>query len=57
MCELTDRPKEEEQSPFRELGLPYVSDPAVTRHLAAFLDSAGDAGPDAILFNGGFFIP
>src|SRR5438477_12441243 len=36
-CELSDRPKEEEKSAFRELGLPYVSDPAVTRHLAAFL--------------------
>jgi hypothetical protein len=57
MCELADRPKEEERSPFRELGLPYVSDPAVTRHLAAFLASAGNAVPDAILFNGGFFIP
>ena len=57
MCELTDRPKEEERSPFRELGLPYVSDPAVTRHLAAFLAGAGDAVPNAILFNGGFFIP
>jgi actin-like ATPase involved in cell morphogenesis len=57
MCERGDRPKEEERSPFRELGLPYVSDPAVTRHLAAFLASAGDAVPDAILFNGGFFIP
>src|SRR5579871_4922031 len=56
-CELDDLPKEEEQSPFRELGLPYVSDPAVTRHLAAFLHGAGDAKPDAILFNGGFFIP
>ena len=50
-------PKEEEKSPYREIGLPYVSDPAVTRHLAAFLKSAGDAKPDAILFNGGFFIP
>jgi hypothetical protein len=56
-CELTDRPQEEEKSPFRELGLPYVSDPAVTRHLAAFLASAGGNPPDAILFNGGFFIP
>ncbi len=55
-CELTDPPKEEKKSLFRELGLPYVSDPAVTRHLAAFLNSAGVA-PDAILFNGGFFIP
>jgi hypothetical protein len=56
-CELTDRPKDEDKSLYRELGLPLVSDPAVTRHLAAFLASAGDARPDAILFNGGFFIP
>jgi hypothetical protein len=42
---------------FRELGLPYVSDPAVTRHLAAFLSANENAKPDAILFNGGFFIP
>ena len=51
-----DMPKEEKRSLFRELGLPYVSDPAVTKHLNAFLESAGQA-PDAILFNGGFFIP
>src|SRR6202046_5393298 len=56
-CELDDQPKEEEKSPYREIGLPYVADPAVTRHLAAFLHGAGDAKPDAILFNGGFFIP
>ena len=56
-CELSDRPKDEDKSLYRELGLPLVSDPAVTRHLAAFLASAGDARPDAILFNGGFFIP
>ena len=42
-CELDDQPKEEEKSPYREIGLPYVSDPAVTRHLAAFLKSAGTA--------------
>ncbi len=56
-----EKPKEEKRSLFRELGLPYVSDPAISRHLAAFLESAGleSAGqaPDAILFNGGFFIP
>jgi len=56
-CELHDKPKDEDKSLYRELGLPLVSDPAVTRHLAAFLESAGDAKPDAILFNGGFFIP
>ena len=49
-------PKEEKRSLFRELGLPYVSDPAITRHLNAFLEPAGQI-PDAILFNGGFFIP
>jgi molecular chaperone DnaK (HSP70) len=57
MCELADRPQEEANSPFRELGLPLVSDPAITRHLAEFLADAGEARPDAILFNGGFFIP
>ena len=51
-----EMPKEEKRSLFRELGLPYVSDPAISRHLARFLESAGQV-PDAILFNGGFFIP
>src|SRR5579862_3754781 len=51
-----EMPKDEKRSLFRELGLPYVSDPAISRHIAAFLESAGQA-PDAILFNGGFFIP
>src|SRR5271157_159877 len=54
--ERNEPPQDEKRSLFRELGLPYVSDPAVTRHLNAFLESAGQA-PDAILFNGGFFIP
>jgi len=54
--ERHEPPQEEKRSMFRELGLPYVSDPAVTRHLNAFLEGAGQA-PDAILFNGGFFIP
>ena len=56
MTERGEGPKDEKRSLFRELGLPYVSDPAVTRHLNEFLESAGQA-PDAILFNGGFFIP
>jgi hypothetical protein len=52
----------------RELGLPYASDPAITKHLAAFLTQAAiamntsSAGPpmvqpDAVLFNGGFCVP
>jgi hypothetical protein len=54
-----------------EMGLPYVNDPAVTRHLAQFLrqhlrptEQVGSAieggksgAPDAILFNGGVFQP
>lgn len=56
MCKADEMPQEDKKSVFRELGLPYVSDPAVTRHLAAFLQQAGTA-PDAVLFNGGFFIP
>ena len=58
-CQVSDRPQQEKQSVFRELGLPYVSDPAITRHLAEFLATAPEAahGVDAVLFNGGFFIP
>ena len=51
-----DAPKEEKRSLFRELGLPYVTDPAITKHLNVFLEGAVQQ-PDAILFNGGFFIP
>src|SRR5207244_3389101 len=45
-----------------EMGLPYVSDPAVSRHLAAFLKKhtgpdQADMAPQAILFNGGVFQP
>ncbi|HLJ96874.1 MAG TPA: Hsp70 family protein [Gemmataceae bacterium] len=47
-----------------EMGLPYVSDPAITRHLAAFLKkhwhagaTGAEAAPDAVLFNGGVFQP
>ena len=53
------------QSGFREFGLPFASDPAITRHLAAFLNAHGEtsdtdsketaARPDVVLFNGGFF--
>ena len=43
----------------REFGLPYESDPAITRHLAAFLRRHGEAGAlprvDHVLFNGGVF--
>lgn len=56
-CELSSKLQREEMSPFRETGLPYETDPAITRHLAAFLTESQSPPPDAILFNGGFFIP
>ncbi len=41
-----------------EMGLPYVSDPAITRHLAGFLSRHLTSGaPRAVLFNGGVFTP
>jgi Hsp70 protein len=47
----------------QEIGLPYVSDPAVTRHLAYFVKRQSEALaergnrtlPSAVLFNGGVF--
>lgn len=45
------------RSGLQEFGLPYASDPAVTRHLAAFLERHGAARVDAVLFNGGAMAP
>ena len=42
---IDEKPARRRVSGFRELGLPFESDTAVTRHLAAFLCSHG-AGPD-----------
>ncbi|GAB6097924.1 Hsp70 family protein [Desulfatiferula olefinivorans] len=57
-CGPDDRPREAKRSGLRELGLAYEADPAVTRHLAAFLaaNPVPDGRPeipDAVLFNGG----
>jgi hypothetical protein len=59
-CAIDAIPEVQRRSGLRELGLPFASDPAITRHLAAFLRSAGDQGavrPDVLLLNGGFFTP
>lgn len=37
----------------KELGLPFESDPAITRHLSRFLHAHSDYFPTKILFNGG----
>lgn len=66
-----ERPRRAARMALQELGLPYAQDPAVTRHLAAFLAQHAAAGftalgetpasegalprPDAILLNGGVF--
>jgi molecular chaperone DnaK (HSP70) len=56
-CALTDRPLRQHRGGLHELGLPYSSDPGVTRHLAHFLnrqaEAADGARPTAVLFNGG----
>jgi molecular chaperone DnaK (HSP70) len=51
-----DRPAKAKRTGFMELGLPFVSDAAVTRHLAAFLGThSAKAMPTHVLFNGGVF--
>ncbi len=66
-CQLSDAPQAQRRSALQEIGLPYATDPAVTRHLAAFLRRHGAAAaggeaaraeaavaqPTAVLFNGG----
>ena len=58
LCPLSDRPRRASRVGFREIGLPYEQDTAVTRHLAAFLTAhAGERSPlpTHVLFNGGVF--
>jgi hypothetical protein len=53
----SDMPQSARRTGLQEMGLPYASDPAITRHLARFLSlNGGDNGmasPTHILFNGG----
>ncbi|MEW4569873.1 Hsp70 family protein [Tautonia sp. JC769] len=69
----TTEPDRSARAGFQEFGLPYVSDPAIPKHLAAFLRrhrgeailpdghppdaDSRPARPDAILFNGGALTP
>ncbi len=60
-CEITDAPARRRASGFQQIGLPFESDTAITRHLAAFLSAHGEsvgqnseaARPTHVLFNGG----
>jgi hypothetical protein len=59
-CALSDRPARRRQSGFQEIGLPFESDTAITKHVAAFLSAHGDSPekhvrPTHVLFNGGVF--
>lgn len=47
---VTDMPVRQSRSAVQEVGLPYATDPAVTRHLAKFLQGRA---PTHVLFNGG----
>jgi len=59
LCLADASPARRAMSGFREIGLPYESDTAITRHLAQFLRLHGENGqmikPTHLLFNGGVF--
>ena len=58
---LGERPKMRARAGLTQAGLPYASDPAITRHLSEFLSRQANASgatgkllhPTAVLFNGG----
>jgi hypothetical protein len=64
-CQVTDEPAKRTRGALTQVGLPYAAEPAITKHLAAFLrrqagalGPSGNAGgqilrPTAVLFNGG----
>jgi molecular chaperone DnaK (HSP70) len=62
-CAADDQPERSRRIGLTEIGLPYASDPAITRHLARFLrqqasslhTGAATVLPSAVLFNGGVF--
>lgn len=60
ICSLDDGPKRRSGAGLREAGLPFEADAAVTRHVAAFLNSRTDDDgapirPTRYLLNGGVF--
>lgn len=60
-CQLSDSPQRSSGVGFQEIGLPYESDPAITSHVASFLNvhckkEDGESQlPQFVLFNGGVF--
>ncbi len=58
-CAIEDAPERRRAPGFKEIGLPFEADTAITRHIAAFLTAqGGEKGPTRpthVLFNGGVF--
>ncbi|UCF92205.1 MAG: Hsp70 family protein [Desulfobacterales bacterium] len=57
-CDLTAQPSAKQTIGIKEIGLAYEADPAVTHHLAHFLNQRKNSAnepqmPTAVLFNGG----
>ncbi|MGE0869653.1 MAG: Hsp70 family protein [Kofleriaceae bacterium] len=52
-----DAPIQRGRGGLQEFGLPYASDPAITRHLATFLARHEASTVHAVLFNGGAMTP
>ncbi len=62
VVQVDEHPQRSARGGLQEMGLPYVSDPAITRHLTEFLhqhltEDGRPVPPDTILFNGGVFQP
>jgi hypothetical protein len=65
-CTADAVPTQQRATGFQEIGLPYASDPGITRHLAYFLSrhanelaqhTNGPPRPTVVMFNGGVFKP
>ncbi|MFZ4286202.1 Hsp70 family protein [Variovorax sp. HJSM1_2] len=54
-CVTADAVPQRSRSGLQAFGLPYASDAAITRHIAAFLQRHPGQPPDALLLNGGVF--
>ena len=58
-CQFDEHPVEQNNAGIQEIGLPYASDAAITKHLARFIarqiDTPNFSWPSKILFNGGVF--
>lgn len=56
-CPIDAQPQANKRAGIQEFGLAFEADPAITRHLAAFLNRPGTneapTAPTAVLFNGG----